>query len=376
MDLLYKNEKPLFVINLIISLLIWIILIFGTVGVALIWILFFFIFYLFVQSGLIAYLKGTAVKLTPDQFPDLYKQLRECCKKLNIIDIPETYMLHADGAFNAFATRFLKRHYVVLFSDVIDALESHKEALNFYFGHELGHIHRKHLFWRPILFPAGILPLIGAAYSRAREYTCDNYGFACCNNPDDAVMGLAVLSAGGKRWQSMSIESYVDQTKETGSFWMSFHELIADYPWLVKRMARISSKVNKTSIQFPGRHPIAWLFALFVPRTGGRAGGGSVLVVIAIIGILAAIAIPNFVAYRNKAHQSSVQSELLSLRNAQEEYYYSNNIYAPTVEALNFTPHSQQVFIEITSADKNCFEAKGTMPKLNKHLYVDCNGLK
>lgn len=71
MDLLYKNEKPLFIINLIISLLIWIILIFGTVGVALIWILFFFIFYLFVQSGLIAYLKGTAVKITPDQFPDL-----------------------------------------------------------------------------------------------------------------------------------------------------------------------------------------------------------------------------------------------------------------------------------------------------------------
>ena len=42
MDILYKNEKPLFIINLIISLLIWIILIFGTVGVALIWILFFF----------------------------------------------------------------------------------------------------------------------------------------------------------------------------------------------------------------------------------------------------------------------------------------------------------------------------------------------
>ena len=98
--------------------------------------------------------------------------------------------------------------------------------------------------------------------------------------------------------------------------------------------------------------------------------------VIAIIGILAAIAIPNFVAHRNKALQSSVQSELLSLRNAQEEYYYINNIYAPTLEALNFTPHSQQVFIEITSADENCFEANGTMPELNKHLYIDCNGLK
>lgn len=89
---------------------------------------------------------------------------------------------------------------------MVDALEDHPGALNFYIGHELGHIHRKHLIWGPVLFPAAILPVIGAAYSRAREYTCDNYGFACCEDQRDAMIGLSVLSAGDRRWKTLKIE--------------------------------------------------------------------------------------------------------------------------------------------------------------------------
>ena len=46
------------------------------------------------------------------------------------------------------------------------------------------------------------LPLIGAAYSRAREYTCDLHGLACCPNPEHAARAIAAISAGGKRWAS------------------------------------------------------------------------------------------------------------------------------------------------------------------------------
>ncbi|MBU4319320.1 MAG: M48 family metallopeptidase [Proteobacteria bacterium] len=375
MDLIYKSEKPLFIICLVISIIFWLLMVLGTVGIALFWVLFFFVIYLFVQSGLIAYLKGTAVKIAPDQFPDLYAQFQECCQKLSITDIPEIYMLHADGAFNAFATRFLKQHYIVLFSDVVDALEARKSALNFYMGHELGHIHRNHIFWGPILFPAGLLPLIGAAYSRAREYTCDNYGFACCSDPQDALFAIAALSAGGKRWQSMAMGRYVDQAKETGGFWMSFHELIADYPWLVKRLSRIFSLANKTEPQFPKRSLWAWLLALFVPRTGGSAGSGSVFLVITIIGIIAAIVLPNFAAYRNKALEASIQTELTGLRNAQEEYYLNTKRYAGSLEELGFSPSAPNITLEILSADEKCFEAAATTPNLDHPLYVDCNGL-
>ena len=45
MELLYKTEKHLFTFNLIISLIVWLLLILGTLGTALLWILFFFIFH-------------------------------------------------------------------------------------------------------------------------------------------------------------------------------------------------------------------------------------------------------------------------------------------------------------------------------------------
>ena len=178
------------------------------------------------------------MRITPQQFPDLHERLRACCSTLRIDPMPEAYLLHGDGAFDAFATRFLGRNSVVLLSDVADALESRPGALNLYLGHELGHIHRRHLVWSPVLLPASALPLIGAGYHRARETTCDNYGAACCDDPEDALSGLVALAAGSKRWQTLAVSEYVSQARETGGFWMSFHELVSDYPWLVKRVAR------------------------------------------------------------------------------------------------------------------------------------------
>jgi Zn-dependent protease with chaperone function len=285
----------------------------------------FYLFFLFTHSALISYLKGSAVKISPSQFPDLYKQLEFCCRKLNITEIPETFILHADGAFNAFATRFLGRNFVVLFSDVVDALNDNKNALNFYIGHELGHIHRSHLLWAPVLFPAMLFPLLGAAYSRAREYTCDNYGYVCCPSPQDAIHGLAALSAGAKRWKDLNIQSYVSQSEVTGGFWMSFNELIADYPWLVKRMARIVAMSKHQSFTPPSRSFFAWVFALLVPRTGIGAGAGAmlslVLVAVAIIGILAAIAIPQFEAYRQMAMENmEPDTEVYEIAPDDEQY--------------------------------------------------------
>ncbi len=311
MKLVYRYEKPLFAISLTISLLFWLVLILGTFGLALVYIFFFFIFYLFVQSGLISYLKGTAVRITPQQFKDLSERVEACCRKLGMQHVPEAYLLHGDGIFNAFATRFLGRNFIVLYADVVDALEAHPGAINFYIGHELGHLHRSHLVWAPVLFPSGILPILGAAYSRARESTCDIYGLACCEDPHDATLGVAALAAGGKRWRTLDRSRYAAQAEASGGFWMSFHELTADYPWLVKRMARILSRSGQPTPRIPRRNPLAWLFALFVPRVGiASAGGGlvSMMVVVMIIGILAAIAIPAYQDYVVRAHAAeSVQ---------------------------------------------------------------------
>ncbi|QNA87573.1 M48 family metalloprotease [Massilia sp. Dwa41.01b] len=299
MDLVYKNEKTLFGIMLVLSIFVWAGMIFGAGGVVLVYGLMFFLFYCFAQSALISYIKGTGVRITHEQFPDLHQQIGACCAKLGLERVPEAYVLQMGGSLNAFATRFLGRDFLVLYSDVIDNLHDNPDALNFYIGHEIGHIKRRHLSWATVLLPASFLPLVGAAYSRAREYTCDRH-LAACEHPLNAEFGIAALAAGGKRWRTMNKGAYIDQARETEGFWMSFHELVGDYPWLVKRMAAVRALAAGQEVRQPRRHVLATIMALFVPRTGATGGGGAIMTV-AIVGILAAVAIPAYEKYTQKA---------------------------------------------------------------------------
>ena len=58
------------------------------------------------------------------------------------------------------------------------------------------------------------------------------------------------------------------------------------------------------------------------------------MIVIAIIGILAAIAIPQFAAYRERAYLSALKSDAHSYANAQEAYYADEDIYCTTLATL------------------------------------------
>lgn len=55
------------------------------------------------------------------------------------------------------------------------------------------------------------------------------------------------------------------------------------------------------------------------------------LIVVAIIGILAAIAIPQFSAYRQKAYNSAAQSDLKNTKTAMEAYMADNQVYPDTL---------------------------------------------
>jgi prepilin-type N-terminal cleavage/methylation domain-containing protein len=54
------------------------------------------------------------------------------------------------------------------------------------------------------------------------------------------------------------------------------------------------------------------------------------MVVIAIIGILAAIAIPQFAAYRTRSYTSALKSDAHTLANAQEAYFADFDHYCAT----------------------------------------------
>ena len=334
MELTYKHEKPLFRIAVVLSILFWLLLILGTFGIALIYILFGYLFFLFAHSAFISYLKGTGVKVTAKQYPDLHERVIRCCNKIGLEKVPDVYVLRTDF-FNALATRFLGRHFVVLFSDVIDALEAKPDAIDFYIGHELGHIHRKHLLWGPVLMPASILPVLGAALSRAEEYTCDRYGAACCKTENDIKVALAAIAAGDTRWKSISINAYVEQIEFSREFWMSLNELTGDYPWLTKRMASAVAFSRGKDLKHPSRHKLAWFLSLFIPRFGG-GGIVSLMITIAMIGVIAAIAIPAYNEYLQKAQFANAYQSALPVKEKISNYVVENKAWPTSLKEIGY----------------------------------------
>ena len=61
------------------------------------------------------------------------------------------------------------------------------------------------------------------------------------------------------------------------------------------------------------------------------------MIVVAIIGIMAAIAIPNFLTYMCKSKQAEARANLGNLTTMQESFFSVNNIYSTNFNDLGFT---------------------------------------
>ena len=195
--------------------------------------------YLFVSLGLlVGYIKGNAIKLTKNQFPEAYAILEKQSEQLGLNIIPSAYILQSGGVLNAFATKFVGRNYVVIYSEIFElAYEQGQDALEFVIGHELGHIKRNHITKSLYLIPSAIIPLLRPAYSRACEYTCDNIGKAL--NSNGAKDGLLILAAGKGLYKKVNVDDYINVESQDNSFWKWFSEKVSSHPNLPKRVERM-----------------------------------------------------------------------------------------------------------------------------------------
>lgn len=89
------------------------------------------------------------------------------------------------------------------------------------------------------------------------------------------------------------------------------------------------------------------------------------LVVVAIIGILAAIAIPQFSAYRAEAFNSRASSDLRNLASSEEAYFAEHAIYTSNVGNLTGFRQSPGVNVTVTPAGTtftaSTFHSSGTV---------------
>ena len=344
-ELVYPFERTLGIVTLVLGTIVWIALVVGTMGVALAVLFVLWLLYLFAHSALIAHIRGDGVELTEAQFPDLHAHFAACCEKLGLSPRPRAFVLNGNGVLNAFATKFLRTEFLVVLSSVVDAMDRHPDGIRFYVGHELGHLRRKHLRLQFLRWPVLWLPLLGAAYSRARESTCDRHGAACCTSPDNAVRALSALAAGAVRWEKLDVAAYAKQVGDARGFWMSFHELVSGYPWLTKRAARLLHP----SAALPRRNALAYFFALFVPYAGPLGAGVGFAVIVYIVALVAAIGLP---AYQDRIVQANLTQSVVgsaAARDALARYYGENRAIPRSLDDVDVPaqlPNGDQLLLD------------------------------
>jgi Zn-dependent protease with chaperone function len=247
----WGTERPLLILNALASAGLWFLFFRSIQSIASIGMSAAILVLMNIVS--LTAIRGSAVRLGPEQFPELHARVEALARRMGLRRTPDVYLMQGNGALNAFATRFLRMHMVVLLSDLLEACSDHAAARDMIIGHELGHIRAGHLRGRWLLMPASFVPFLGSALSRAREYTCDRYGCSAAGDRDAALLGLAILAAGGRYGPHVNHAALMRQRHDLRSLWMLIGEWLGSHPPLSRRVWALASELDAT-VTAPARY--------------------------------------------------------------------------------------------------------------------------
>jgi Zn-dependent protease with chaperone function len=252
-QLINTGERVLYAVMVLVSLVVYgvlvlIVMVKPEAAVMLLYAVAFSLLGLFAHGLALGRVRGNAVRVSEKQFPQLHRLAAAHARKLGLRQAPTVYVMESGGLLNAFATRFLGRDFVIVHSDVLElALAQGEAAVSFIMGHELAHVWRGHLKHRWLTLPGRLMPYLGAAYSRACEYTCDRIGAFC--QPEGAISGLLALAAGKQLHAHVDVKEYAAQAVSDQGFWIRRAELMSSHPLLPKRVAALL----KAGVAIPAR---------------------------------------------------------------------------------------------------------------------------
>jgi Zn-dependent protease with chaperone function len=308
-----QKEKTYLIFVAIISVLFWLVVAISIIGLFYLGLI---ILFAWLANGLlIARLRSEAIRVSREQLPELRETFKGVCAKLGLARSPRLYVLESGGFLNAFATRFSGRNFVVIYSSMLDALGPSSHAMQFILGHEIGHIRSNHLLKKLLLAPGIFVPLIGPAYLRACEASCDRHGAFASDDLLGAVRAMLVLGGGGGHAAKLDPGAFARQHFDERGFFVSWHELISGYPTLSGRTSLLLALKDPVYDRKPSRNPFAYLFALFT---------SNMLVAIVIIGLLASMAIPAFNQVRLESRMKVRQNNEQQIAAAFDAYVQEN----------------------------------------------------
>ncbi|GLU49144.1 M48 family metallopeptidase [Nocardiopsis ansamitocini] len=186
--------------------------------------------------------KARSAKVSPTQFPEVYRMLRELSAAMDLRRVPAVYVGPGRRPLLG-AAGHGSRRYVVLDPDLFElgGRLRDPEALRFLIAHELGHIAAGHTgYWRRLGSCAGsLLPGVGSSLSRAMEYTADDHAYAHC---PDGAHGLRVLVGGKYLYPYINLGEMAERARTERGFFSLLHNLLSRRPSTVRRLAAVRDR--------------------------------------------------------------------------------------------------------------------------------------
>ena len=234
-NLVHNKENIYFGLVLLVSILCYITLAFSIIGIVIILVLALISYFFHAIS--MAQIRRNAVRISPQQFPEIYEKAEKLSAEMGLEKVPAMYVMESMGMLNAFATRFFGKNMVVVYSEIFDLIESDKEdEMLFVLAHEFAHLKRRHVLVHFLILPAMWMPFLGEAYMRACEYTCDRYAAFYIKNMEAAQNALTILAIGKKLHYHVNQEAFMSQLEEEKGFFTWLSEKLSTHPDLPKRM--------------------------------------------------------------------------------------------------------------------------------------------
>lgn len=124
------------------------------------------------------------------------------------------------------------------------------------------------------MLPGLMVPFLGTALYRAREFTCDRYGYILAGTDEAALKGLAILSAGSVYGPKINLEKFVSQRDTLNTGAMTIGKWMSTHPPLSERIAALQhSLVSDLKPQWRGNVRAIGILALSMIITTGIAVG-------------------------------------------------------------------------------------------------------
>lgn len=195
-----------------------------------------------------AKLYGDAVKISYNQYPELYSFLVSTSNQYGV-KTPDCFIV-SSNQIGAITQKVFLQNYIILDSGTVDSVleKGKRDELLWLIAFGIGHHAAGHLgFLKKLLIaPAYIIPLLPKAYSRACVMTADRFATYVMNDVNVAKSCLSKLALGSYALQNdINVDAFREQENEIPQIPAFVNKLSSSEPRTTVRL----SELNKFKVE-------------------------------------------------------------------------------------------------------------------------------